>query len=119
LVSAYQITATNPGSPGYQSILSLLTEAIVGRGVFYYLTIAAILLVLCLSANTSFADFPRVCRTVSQDGFLPLVFAVRGRRLVYTFCTFRKNRVTVTFPANGALMSNPPLIARAYRHPSW
>jgi len=84
LVSAYQITATDPGSPGYQSILSLVTEAIVGRGVFYYVTIAAILLVLCLSANTSFADFPRVCRTVSQDGFLPLVFAVRGRRLVYT-----------------------------------
>ena len=84
LVSAYHITATDPGSPGYQSILSLVTEAIVGRGVFYYVTIAAILLVLCLSANTSFADFPRVCRTVSQDGFLPLVFAVRGRRLVYT-----------------------------------
>jgi amino acid transporter len=84
LVLAYQITATDPGSPGYQSILSMLTEAIVGRGVFYYVTIAAILLVLCLSANTSFADFPRVCRTVSQDGFLPLIFAVRGRRLVYT-----------------------------------
>jgi amino acid transporter len=84
LVSAYKITATDPGSPGYQSILSLLTEAVVGRGVFYYVTIASILLVLCLSANTSFADFPRVCRTVSQDGFLPLVFAVRGRRLVYT-----------------------------------
>jgi amino acid transporter len=84
LVSAYHITATDPGSTGYQSILSMLTEAIVGRGAFYYITIAAILLVLCLSANTSFADFPRVCRTVSQDGFLPLVFAVRGRRLVYT-----------------------------------
>src|SRR5580693_4239419 len=84
LVSAYQITATDPGSPGYQSILSMLIEAIVGRGIFYYVTIAAILLVLCLSANTSFADFPRVCRTVSQDGFLPLAFAVRGRRLVYT-----------------------------------
>jgi amino acid transporter len=84
LVSAYKISATDPGLPGYQSILSLLTEAIVGRGIFYYVTIGAILLVLCLSANTSFADFPRVCRTVSQDGFLPLVFAVRGRRLVYT-----------------------------------
>jgi amino acid transporter len=84
LVAAYQITATDPGSPGYQSILSMLTEAIVGRGIFYYITIAAILLVLCLSANTSFADFPRVCRTVSQDGFLPAAFAVRGRRLVYT-----------------------------------
>jgi Amino acid permease len=84
LVSAYQITATDPGSPGYQSILSMLIQAIVGRGIFYYVTIAAILLVLCLSANTSFADFPRVCRTVSQDGFLPALFAVRGRRLVYT-----------------------------------
>jgi amino acid transporter len=84
LVAAYQITATDPGSSGYQSILSMLTEAIVGRGIFYYITIAAILLVLCLSANTSFADFPRVCRTVSQDGFLPAAFAVRGRRLVYT-----------------------------------
>jgi amino acid transporter len=84
LVAAYQITATDPGSSGYESILSMLTEAIVGRGIFYYITIAAILLVLCLSANTSFADFPRVCRTVSQDGFLPAAFAVRGRRLVYT-----------------------------------
>jgi amino acid transporter len=65
LVSAYKITATDPGSPGYQSVLSLLTVAIVGRGIFYYVTIGAILLVLCLSANTSFADFPRVCRTVS------------------------------------------------------
>ncbi|MBV9489068.1 MAG: APC family permease [Verrucomicrobia bacterium] len=84
LVSVYGITATDPGSPGYQSILSMLTQAVAGRGIFYYVTIVAILLVLCLSANTSFADFPRVCRTVSQDGYLPYVFAVRGRRLVYT-----------------------------------
>lgn len=84
LVSAYGVTATDPGAPGYQSILSMLTAAVVGRGVFYYITMVAVLLVLCLSANTSFADFPRVCRTVSQDGFLPYSFAVRGRRLVYT-----------------------------------
>ena len=84
LVSAYQITATEPGSPNYQSILSLVTAAVFGRGVFYYVTMVAILLVLCLSANTSFADFPRVCRTVSIDGFLPASFGIRGRRLVYT-----------------------------------
>jgi len=41
-------------------------------------------LVLCLSANTSFADFPRVCRTIALDGYLPSSFAVRGRRLVFT-----------------------------------
>jgi Amino acid permease len=33
---------------------------------------------------TSFADFPRVCRAVAEDGFLPYSFATRGRRLAYT-----------------------------------
>jgi len=84
LVAAYHITATEPGAPNYQSILSLVTAAVAGRGVFYYVTMVGVLLVLCLSANTSFADFPRVCRTVSIDGFLPASFGVRGRRLVYT-----------------------------------
>lgn len=84
LVSAYNITATDPGSSTYQSILSLLAQAVFGRGVFYYAAMVAILLVLCLSANTSFADFPRVCRTIALDGYLPSSFAVRGRRLVFT-----------------------------------
>jgi hypothetical protein len=84
LVSVFHITATDPGASGYQSILSMIAQAVAGRGVFYYLTIAAILLVLSLSANTSFADFPRVCRTVAHDGYLPASFTVRGRRLVYT-----------------------------------
>ena len=84
LVQVYGITATDPGSAQYQSILSLITQATVGRGVFYFVTMAAVLLVLCLSANTSFADFPRVCRTIAQDGYLPYSFTVRGRRLVFT-----------------------------------
>jgi hypothetical protein len=40
--------------------------------------------VLALSANTSFADFPRLCRVLAGDRYLPGVFAVRGRRLVFT-----------------------------------
>ena len=84
LVSAYGITATEPGTPNYQSVLSLISAAVVGRGPFYFVTLAAILFVLCLSANTSFAGFPRVCRAVAQDGFLPYSFILRGRRLVYT-----------------------------------
>ncbi|MBV8102752.1 MAG: APC family permease [Verrucomicrobia bacterium] len=84
LVQTYKITATEPGSPQYQSILSMVTQAVVGRGIFYYITMGAVLLVLCLSANTSFADFPRVCRTIAQDGYLPYSFMVRGRRLVFT-----------------------------------
>ena len=84
LVQVYHINATDPGSPQYQSILSMITQAVIGRGIFYFLTMAAVFLVLCLSANTSFADFPRVCRTIALDGYLPYSFTVRGRRLVFT-----------------------------------
>jgi len=85
LVKVYGIAATDPGQPGYQSVLSMLTAAVFGKGVFYYVTIASILLVLSLSANTAFADFPRLCRAISQNNYLPHVFGYRGRRLVYTY----------------------------------
>jgi amino acid transporter len=84
LCRAYSIGATEPGRPGYQSTLSLLVAAVVGRGAFYYITIGSVLSVLALSANTGFADFPRLCRAIAQDGFLPNGFAHRGRRLVYS-----------------------------------
>ncbi len=53
--------------------------------MFYYVAIGSILVVLALSANTSFADFPRLCRAVAQNGYLPYGFAIRGRRLVYSY----------------------------------
>jgi amino acid transporter len=84
LVRAYGIAATDPGAPGYQSVLSMLVAAVVGRGWFYYLTIGTVLVILSLSANTAFADFPRLCRAVAQNNFLPHSFGFRGRRLVYS-----------------------------------
>lgn len=84
LVRAYGIAATEPGKPGYDSVLSMLLAAVAGKGVFYFVAIGSILLVLALSANTAFADFPRLCRVIAQDGYLPHSFAVRGRRLVYS-----------------------------------
>ena len=84
LVKAYGIVATDPNSNGYQSILSMLFAAVAGRGWFYYVAIGSVLVLLTLSANTAFADFPRVCRFVAEDGFLPIAFANRGRRLVYS-----------------------------------
>jgi amino acid transporter len=84
LCRAYGIGATEPGQPGYESTLSQLTAAVVGRGLFYYITIGSVLSVLALSANTGFADFPRLCRVIAADGFLPSGFAHRGRRLVYS-----------------------------------
>jgi len=85
LVKVYGIVATDPGKSGYQSILSMLVAAVFGKGAFYYISIASILVVLSLSANTAFADFPRLCRAISQNNYLPHAFGQRGRRLVYTY----------------------------------
>jgi amino acid transporter len=81
----YGIGATDPDSAGYQSVLSQLTDAVMGHGIFYYVTIASILLVLSLSANTAFADFPRLTRSIALNDYLPHVFFVRGRRLLYSW----------------------------------
>ncbi|HEY6350178.1 MAG TPA: APC family permease [Candidatus Angelobacter sp.] len=84
LVKMYSIGATDPGQPGYDSVLSQLIAAVAGKGVFYYVSIASILLILSLSANTAFADFPRLCQAIAHNGYLPKSFASRGRRLVFS-----------------------------------
>ena len=84
LCRAYGIGATDPTGSGYQSVLSQLISAVMGRGWFYYVAIGSILSVLALSANTSFADFPRLTRAIAQKNYLPHVFQIRGRRLLYS-----------------------------------
>src|ERR1700723_3816625 len=85
LCRGYGIVATDPEGPGYESVLSMLTRAVMGHGWFYYLTIASVLLVLALSANTAFADFPRLTRAIALDNYMPHVFMLRGRRLLYSW----------------------------------
>jgi len=85
LCRSYGIAATNPEGPGYESVLSMLTRAVMGHGWFYYVTIASVLLVLALSANTAFADFPRLTRAIALDDYMPHVFLLRGRRLLYSW----------------------------------
>jgi amino acid transporter len=84
LCKVYGVAATAPGEPGYQSVLSQLLAAITGKGIFYGVSIGSILIVLALSANTAFADFPRLSRAIAQNGFLPHGLTIRGRRLVYS-----------------------------------
>ena len=85
LCRAYGIAATDPGGAGYESVLSMLTRAVMGHGWFYYLTIGSVLLVMALSANTAFADFPRLTRAIALDNYMPHVFLIRGRRLLYSW----------------------------------
>lgn len=64
--------------------MSQIVAAVVGRGAVYYVTLGSVIAVLALSANTGFADFPRLCHLLAEDEYLPHLFAVRGRRLVYS-----------------------------------
>jgi amino acid transporter len=84
LVPAYHIAAMDQTRPGYQTVLAQLAGAVIGRGPFFFIAIGSLLAVLCLSANTSFVAFPRLCRLLAQDGYLPRAFTAPGRRLVYT-----------------------------------
>jgi amino acid transporter len=85
LCRAYGVAATDPDGAHYESVLSMLTRAVMGHGWFYYTTIGSILLVLALSANTAFADFPRLTRAIALNDYLPHVFLLRGRRLLYSW----------------------------------
>jgi amino acid transporter len=84
LSRAYGITAMEPDQPHFQSVLSILTAAVFGRGWFYYLTSASVLAALSLSANTAFADFPRLAKAIAIHDYLPHVFILRGRRLLFS-----------------------------------
>jgi len=84
LCPIYGVAATAPGQRGYQSVLSQLIAAITGRRAFYWTSIVSILIVLSLSANTAFADFPRLSRAIAGNQFLPHSLTLRGRRLVFT-----------------------------------
>jgi amino acid transporter len=84
LTTVFRIGAMDQTQDGYRSVLSQLAAAVTGTGVFYYTAMASVLSVLALSANTSFVDFPRMCRLVAEDGFLPKPFAIAGRRLVFS-----------------------------------
>lgn len=65
LCPRYRIVAMSEQERGYETVLSQLVAAVAGRHVFYYATLTVIFVVLTYSAQTSFADFPRVCRLLA------------------------------------------------------
>ncbi|MFZ0662856.1 MAG: APC family permease [Acidobacteriaceae bacterium] len=85
LCHLYNVGAMVPNSPAYQSVLSQLTFAVLGRGWFYYLTMASVLVALALAANPAFADFPRLAKNIASRNYLPHVFLLRGRRLLHSY----------------------------------
>jgi amino acid transporter len=72
-----------------ESLLSMLERRILGDGpgvahVAYLLMQTFTMLILCLAANTAYADFPRLAAMMARDGFLPRQFSSQGDRLVFS-----------------------------------
>ena len=100
LCRAYGVGATDPGGAHYESVLSMLTRAVMGHGWFYYVTICSVLLVLALSANTAFADFPRLTRAIASNNYLPHRFSAEGTTaalLVGNLCTRRAHGAAANY----------------------
>ena len=65
-------------------ISQLARTAFGGRGLLYLAGITSTTLILCMGANTAFADFPRLSALQAADGFLPRQLTYRGSRLVFS-----------------------------------
>ena len=72
--------------PGNQeTVVSQLGRTIFGPGWLYLMETAATTVILIMAANTSYADFPRLCALHAGDGFLPRQLTWRGHRLVFSW----------------------------------
>ncbi len=71
-------------NPALGTVVSQVTEAIVGRSFFYYWIQIVTCLILVLAANTAYADFPRLASILAQDRFFPRQLAAIGDRLVFS-----------------------------------
>ncbi len=67
-----------------ETVISILGRQIFAGGPLYYLVQGSTALILFLAANTSYADFPRVCSLLAKDRFLPRQLASLGDRLVFS-----------------------------------
>jgi amino acid transporter len=82
-----------------ETILSIMGRAVFGgSSVLYYVLQFFTAAILVLSANTAFADFPRLSAVMASDGYLPRQLANRGDRLAFS------NGILALSLASGALL---------------
>ncbi len=73
-----------PNAQGYEeTVLSQVARVVFGTGPLYFVVQFATCAILILSANTSFADFPRLSSLMARDGLLPRQLANIGDKLVF------------------------------------
>ena len=69
----------------HETILSILGDAVFGRGSPGYILLqASTAAILILAANTAYTAFPTMCSIIARDGYLPRQLFNRGDRLVFS-----------------------------------
>jgi amino acid transporter len=104
----------HPTLSNHETILSIFGDHVFGRGSPLYIVLqASTAAILSLSANTSFADFPRLSSIVARDGFMPRQLAHRGDRLVFSngIIALAAAAVLLLWAFGGAVAALIPLFA--------
>ena len=84
-----------------ETILSQMGRAVFGdHNPLYYVLQFFTAAILILSANTAFADFPRLSAVIASDGYMPRQLATRGDRL-----SFSNGIIVLTLASIGLLVA--------------
>ncbi len=71
---------------GDSAVLPFMSQALFGEdSPLHWMLVISTMLILMMAANTSYADFPRLCALQAGDGFLPKQLTFRGSRLVFSW----------------------------------
>jgi amino acid transporter len=83
LTMTYAVQASPTGDP---TVIAQIALRVFNGPLFFFYPIflLAVLGILTLSAETSYADFPRLASLLARDGYLPRQFAFRGDRLAFS-----------------------------------
>jgi len=77
-----------PYTAGAPSVISLISQSLVGPGLFgkiwFAFTQFATMLILIAGANTVYNAFPILAANIARDGFLPRQLSKRGHKLVFS-----------------------------------
>jgi amino acid transporter len=67
-----------------QTVVAQIAEAVLGKGVFFYMVQVGTALILVLAANTAFSALPTLASVMARDGVMPKQFMFRGDRLAFS-----------------------------------
>jgi hypothetical protein len=83
LAMTYAVQAQPSGNP---TVIAMIAQHVFSGPLAFFFPVfqLSVLGILTLSAETSYADFPRLAALLAHDRFLPTQFAFRGDRLVFS-----------------------------------